>query len=338
MGALSLPMLAFVDRSGARRGDHAADPDRAGRGRRLGVPPHGRLAAARLDAARRGARHRARLCLRRQRVARGGDGGGRRDLDRCSARIGCGPTRHAPAARRRDSPDGSGIAVRRRLGLHQPDRACRPAAVPALGAAAQARRATCWSAPPRSSSRRSTGSRCRPIWRSASSPGPICSPPPRCCRSRSLSTIAGVWLVRRIAPERFYTAIYWLMILVELHWLGRGRLSFHVGFGVIYPRMTRPSASARHPGQGMASAGKVDECTATPEFGGERFSRTGWTPSFVGDPPDRLGEQRRDRQMADLGALGDHRMVADRIGDHQFAQRRSSTRATAPPDSTPWVT
>jgi hypothetical protein len=23
-----------------------------------------------------------------------------------------------------------------------------------------------------------------------------------------------VWLVRRIAPERFYTAIYWLMILV----------------------------------------------------------------------------------------------------------------------------
>ncbi len=28
------------------------------------------------------------------------------------------------------------------------------------------------------------------------------------------STIAGVWLVRRIAPERFYTAIYWLMILV----------------------------------------------------------------------------------------------------------------------------
>jgi uncharacterized protein len=27
-----------------------------------------------------------------------------------------------------------------------------------------------------------------------------------------VSTIAGVWLVRRIAPERFYTAIYWLMI------------------------------------------------------------------------------------------------------------------------------
>ena len=26
------------------------------------------------------------------------------------------------------------------------------------------------------------------------------------------STLAGVWLVRRIAPERFYTAIYWLMI------------------------------------------------------------------------------------------------------------------------------
>ena len=28
------------------------------------------------------------------------------------------------------------------------------------------------------------------------------------------STFAGVWLVRRIAPERFYTAIYWLMIIV----------------------------------------------------------------------------------------------------------------------------
>lgn len=26
------------------------------------------------------------------------------------------------------------------------------------------------------------------------------------------STFAGVWLVRRVAPERFYTAIYWLMI------------------------------------------------------------------------------------------------------------------------------
>ena len=29
-----------------------------------------------------------------------------------------------------------------------------------------------------------------------------------------LATLAGVWLVRRIAPDRFYTAIYWLMILV----------------------------------------------------------------------------------------------------------------------------
>ncbi len=28
------------------------------------------------------------------------------------------------------------------------------------------------------------------------------------------STLAGVWLVRRVAPERFYTAIYWLMIAV----------------------------------------------------------------------------------------------------------------------------
>ncbi len=30
------------------------------------------------------------------------------------------------------------------------------------------------------------------------------------------STMAGVWLVRRISPERFYTAIYWLMILVGI--------------------------------------------------------------------------------------------------------------------------
>lgn len=29
-----------------------------------------------------------------------------------------------------------------------------------------------------------------------------------------LSTLSGVWLVRRISPERFYTAIYWLMIVV----------------------------------------------------------------------------------------------------------------------------
>jgi uncharacterized membrane protein YfcA len=29
-----------------------------------------------------------------------------------------------------------------------------------------------------------------------------------------VSTFAGVWLVRRVAAERFYTAIYWLMIVV----------------------------------------------------------------------------------------------------------------------------
>ncbi|MBX3595387.1 sulfite exporter TauE/SafE family protein [Sphingomonas sp.] len=31
-----------------------------------------------------------------------------------------------------------------------------------------------------------------------------------------LSTMAGVWLVRRVSPERFYTAIYWLMIGVGI--------------------------------------------------------------------------------------------------------------------------
>ena len=29
-----------------------------------------------------------------------------------------------------------------------------------------------------------------------------------------LSTLAGVWLVRRVSPDRFYVAIYWLMIAV----------------------------------------------------------------------------------------------------------------------------
>ncbi len=29
-----------------------------------------------------------------------------------------------------------------------------------------------------------------------------------------VSTLAGVWLVRRVSPDRFYTAIYWLMIAV----------------------------------------------------------------------------------------------------------------------------
>ncbi len=34
------------------------------------------------------------------------------------------------------------------------------------------------------------------------------------------STLAGVWLVRRVSPTRFYTAIYWLMIAVgaKLTW------------------------------------------------------------------------------------------------------------------------
>jgi uncharacterized membrane protein YfcA len=37
-----------------------------------------------------------------------------------------------------------------------------------------------------------------------------------------LSTLAGVWLVRRVDPERFYALIYWLMLLigVKLVWDG----------------------------------------------------------------------------------------------------------------------
>jgi uncharacterized membrane protein YfcA len=39
-----------------------------------------------------------------------------------------------------------------------------------------------------------------------------------------LSTFAGVWLVRRIDGERFYTIIYWLMILVGLILIGEAAL------------------------------------------------------------------------------------------------------------------
>ena len=39
-----------------------------------------------------------------------------------------------------------------------------------------------------------------------------------------VSTFAGVWLVRRIDGERFYTIIYWLMILVGLILLGEAAL------------------------------------------------------------------------------------------------------------------
>lgn len=36
-----------------------------------------------------------------------------------------------------------------------------------------------------------------------------------------LSTLAGVWLVRRVSPERFYTGIYWLMIGVGVVLVGK---------------------------------------------------------------------------------------------------------------------
>ena len=46
---------------------------------------------------------------------------------------------------------------------------------------------------------------------------PRCHLPAKRLRRRLMpvaiaSTFAGVWLVRRVSPERFYTAIYWLMI------------------------------------------------------------------------------------------------------------------------------
>ena len=41
-----------------------------------------------------------------------------------------------------------------------------------------------------------------------------------------LSTFAGVRLVRRVDPERFYTLVYWLTVLlgVKLAWDGWERL------------------------------------------------------------------------------------------------------------------
>lgn len=43
-----------------------------------------------------------------------------------------------------------------------------------------------------------------------------------------LSTLAGVWLVRRIPAERFYLLIYWLLILVGLKLVYDGILGLHL--------------------------------------------------------------------------------------------------------------
>jgi uncharacterized membrane protein YfcA len=37
-----------------------------------------------------------------------------------------------------------------------------------------------------------------------------------------LSTLAGVWLVRRVPAERFYTLIYWLLVAVGLKLIYEG--------------------------------------------------------------------------------------------------------------------
>jgi len=43
-----------------------------------------------------------------------------------------------------------------------------------------------------------------------------------------LSTLAGVWLVRRVPAERFYTIIYWLLIAVGLKLIFDGFHGFHL--------------------------------------------------------------------------------------------------------------
>ena len=53
-------------------------------------------------------------------------------------------------------------------------------------------------------------------------------PRPRSSRSRSSRRIAGVWLVRRVPAERFYTIIYWLLIAVGLKLVFDGFMGLHL--------------------------------------------------------------------------------------------------------------
>ena len=89
---------------------------------------------ARLDAAGRELGYRARLCVRGRVSAERGAGAGRSDLDRVRRLSSVGRARRR-ACRASAVARLGGHAVRRRFGLYQPDRACRPTAVPALGAA-----------------------------------------------------------------------------------------------------------------------------------------------------------------------------------------------------------
>ena len=128
----------------------------------------------------------------------------------------------APKGRRSIARLGR-LAGRRGLRLHEPDRACRRAAVPALGPAAPsaARHA-----------RRDVGR----VFRRAQLDQSACVCGARPIQPTNLltaaallplaivSTFAGVWLVRRIDGERFYTIIYWLMILVGVILIGEAAL------------------------------------------------------------------------------------------------------------------
>ena len=57
--------------------------------------------------------------------------------------------------------------------------------------------------------------------------------------------------------------------------------------------------------------------------GGVRLVEQAGDRAFIGDAADRLGEQRGDRQQADLLGLGHRRRGTNRIGDDQLGQRRA---------------
>ena len=99
-------------------------------------------------------------------------------------------------------------------GLYQHGRPCGRTALPDLCDAPAAAAGYLRRARVRCSSRSSTGSRCRPIWRSASSRPRTWRRPAALFPVAIASTWAGVLLVRRVSGQSFYTAVYVLLVLV----------------------------------------------------------------------------------------------------------------------------
>ena len=192
--------------AGAGRGHHAADPDGAGRGHRVVVPTRLGPAQPRDPSALLQPRHPDRLSACREGLGRRCGALGRRDLHRL--RASAHPRRARRAAPARAGRPSRRLLLGHRDRLHQHDRPCRRAAVPDLrhAAAPAARRlrrhGRCCSPP-------STGSRCRPMRRSASSRPRTSRPRPPLRRSPSPRPAPGVRLVRRVPAERFYGDRLW---------------------------------------------------------------------------------------------------------------------------------